>query len=96
LGSVVSVFGTGFGGLYPSPKDGQVLTGTLPVLDTIVQVLYQGLPLEVTYVGQAPTLVAGVTQVNFRLPTFTGTSTPVFQFLVDGWPSGDFVVLVDE
>jgi len=96
LGSIVSVFGTGFGSLYPPPKDGQILTGTLPTLAALVQVLYQGLPLEVTYAGPAPTLVAGVTQVNFRLPAFTGTSTPAFQFLRDGWPSGDFIVLVDE
>ena len=50
---------------------------------------------EVTYAGPAPTLIAGVIQVNFRLPTFTGTSEARFQFVVGGWASGDFVVLVE-
>ena len=94
LGSIVSVFATGFGGMTPTPTDGELLTGTLPKLLSPVQVLYQGQPLEVTYAGPAPTLVAGVTQVNFRLPTLTVTSEPAFQFVVSGWPSGSFVVLV--
>ncbi len=95
LGSIVSVFATGFGVLTPEPKDGQALTGTLPFLTALpAEVLYQGQPLEVTYAGPAPTLVAGVIQVNFRLPAFTGTSEPAFQFVVAGWPSTYFVVLV--
>ena len=94
LGSIVSVFATGFGGMTPTPTDGELLTGTLPNLVSPVQVLYQGQPLEVTYAGPAPTLVAGVTQVNFRLPTLTVTSEPAFQFVVGGWPGGSFVVLV--
>jgi uncharacterized protein (TIGR03437 family) len=94
LGSIVSVFATGFGGMTPEPPDGQLITGTLPMLVAPVQVLFQGQPLEVTYAGPAPTLVAGVTQVNFRLPTFTGTSEAAFQFVVGGWPGGTFVVLV--
>jgi uncharacterized protein (TIGR03437 family) len=94
LGSIVSVFATGFGVMTPQPPDGQLITGTLPKLAAPVHVLYQGQPLEVTYAGPAPTLVAGVMQVNFRLPAFTGTSEPAFQFVVGGWPSGSFLVLV--
>jgi uncharacterized protein (TIGR03437 family) len=94
LGTIVSVFATGFGSMAPQPKDGQLLTGMLPTLAAPVQVLYQGQQLEVTYAGPAPTLIAGVTQVNFRLPAFTGTSEAPFQFVVSGWPSGYFVVLV--
>ena len=59
-----------------------------------MQVLYEGQPLEVTYAGPAPTLVAGAMQVNFQLPAFTSTSEAAFQFVVGGWPSGYFVVLV--
>ena len=94
LGTIVSMFATGFGGMAPQPRDGQLITGALPKLTAPVQVLYASQPLEVTYAGPAPTLVAGVTQVNFSLPVFTGTSEPAFQFVVDGWPSGSFVVLV--
>ena len=96
LGSVVTVLGTGFGSLFPPPQDGHVLTGTLPQLAALVQVLYEGLPLDVISAGPAPAMVAGDTQVSFRLPTFTGTSTPAFHFLVSGWPSGDFIVLVEQ
>ncbi len=95
LGGLVTVFGTGFGYLFPPPQDGQVLTGALPQLANLVQVLYNGLPLDVISAGPAPSMVAGNTQVSFRLPAFTGTSTPSFQFLVNGWPSGDFFVLVE-
>ena len=42
LGSLVSVFATGFGGMTPEPRDGQLITGTLPKLAAPVQVLYQG------------------------------------------------------
>jgi uncharacterized protein (TIGR03437 family) len=94
LGTIVSVFATGFGSMTPQPTDGQLITGTLPTLAAPVQVLNGYQPLEVTYAGPAPTLIAGVTQVNFRLPAFTGTSEAAFQFVVGGWPSGYFVVLV--
>lgn len=92
LGTIVSVFATGFGSMTPQPTDGQLITGTLPTL--AVQVLNGYQPLEATYAGPAPTLIAGVTQVNFRLPAFTGTSEAAFQVVVGGWPSGYFVVLV--
>ena len=96
LGSVVSVFATGFGYLFPPPKDGQVLTGALPQVGALVEVLYQGQYLEVISAASVPLTVAGVMQVSFRLPTSTGTSTPAFHFMVDGWPSTDFIVLVEE
>jgi len=94
LGSVVAVYATGFGAMQPPPTDGQIITGALPSLTLPVKVLYNGQPLEVTYAGPAPMLVAGAIQVNFRLPAFTGTSEPGFQFSVGDWLSGGFVVLV--
>lgn len=96
LGSVVSVFATGFGYLFPTPKDGEVVTGALSNVSARVEVLYQGQYLDVTNAASAPSTVAGLTQVTFRLPTSTGTSTPAFDFLVDGWPSTGFVILVKE
>ena len=89
LGSVVTVFATGFGYLFPTP-------GALPKVGALVEVLYQGQYLEVINAASASSTVAGLTQVSFRLPTSTGTSTPAFHFLVDGWPSTDFVILVEE
>jgi uncharacterized protein (TIGR03437 family) len=94
LGSVVAVYATGFGAMQPQPADGQIVTGALPSLTASAEVLYNGQPLEVTYAGAAPVLVAGAIQVNSRLPAFTGTSEPAFQFSVGDWLSGGFVVLV--
>lgn len=48
-------------------------------------VLYNGAPVAVTYAGQAPMLVAGVSQVNFVVPPSGGSSSEQFQFeIVDG------------
>jgi uncharacterized protein (TIGR03437 family) len=83
-GSIVSVFGTGFGRII-----GQQLAQS-------VQVLWGIKPLEIDYAGQAPSEVAGVVQVNFRLPVNSarGPDAMVLQFNVAGWPSSNFDVSV--
>ena len=61
-GSIVMMYGTGFGPLKPS--DGQLPPLTaLPVTATIA-----GAPADVTYAGAAPGLPDGVVQVNVRIP----------------------------
>jgi uncharacterized protein (TIGR03437 family) len=110
LGTIVSLFATGFGQLTPQPQDGTLLRGMLPTLNANpVQVSWTGYvcgtscvmkteDLEVTYAGPAPNLVAGVTQMNFRLANFltvTGGQVTV-SFKVGGWPSAEFVVSVQE
>ncbi len=66
-GSIIMVFGTGFGILSRALVDGQVVTK--PVTTTIpVTAIIAGLPAEVTYSGAAPTLIAGVFQINVRIP----------------------------
>jgi uncharacterized protein (TIGR03437 family) len=83
-GSVVSVFGTGFGEYAgPAPPNGSVVTTTL-ALQQIVQVLSEVGPVDVLYAGAAPTLVAGVAQVNFQVPTIPGASKEEFVFDVGG------------
>jgi uncharacterized protein (TIGR03437 family) len=66
-GSIVMVYGTGFGAVSPPVPDGQPAAGpaatTLPVTATI-----GGISAEVTYAGSAPDLIAGVAQVNVRVP----------------------------
>ena len=69
LGSIVVVWANGAGLLDPLPTDGSI-TGTLlakPVLP--VSVTYGGPRCDILYAGAAPGLVAGVLQVNARLPT---------------------------
>lgn len=73
-GSVVMLYGTGFGLLTPSATDGQTAAGaaqtTMPVTATIA-----GIPADVTYAGAAPGLIAGVVQINVRIPQ-GATSSP--------------------
>jgi len=96
-GSIVSVFATGFGWMFPFPVDGQVLGGDLPALTESVQVGSpdRAQPFEITYAGPAPGFAAGVVQVNFRLPSDMNLMEPELVFTVGGWPGGTFTVLVN-
>lgn len=72
-GSTVMLYGTGFGPLVPPAADGQTATGpaqtATPVLATVA-----GMPAEVTYAGAAPGLIAGVVQINVRIPASAPSS----------------------
>ena len=72
-GSVIMVYGTGFGALSPLPPDGQIenvpaLTPS-PVTATIA-----GIPAAVIYSGAAPGLIAGAVQINVRVPEGVGSN----------------------
>ena len=66
LGSVVSIWTTGIGAVYQPPPDGQIATGVQDYNCCNVYVFDK--PTEVLYAGAAPGMVAGVVQVNFRVP----------------------------
>ena len=70
-GSVVMIYGTGFGALTPPAVDGQPAEGlastTNPVIATI-----GGLDAEVIYAGAAPGLIAGLAQINLLVPAGAG------------------------
>ena len=69
LGSIISIFGTGMGLLNPLPQDGEIITDAAHLVQLPVHVIFSGLQeAEVTYAGAAPTLPAGVIQINVRLP----------------------------
>ena len=78
-GSVIVLFGTGEGLPDPVPADGAVITGApLPRPRLGVSVTVDGQPAEVLYAGAAPALVAGVLQLNVRLPAgLTGSALPL-------------------
>jgi uncharacterized protein (TIGR03437 family) len=92
LGSIVQLFATGAGLGDPEQVDGQPAAAPLSKPRADVSVLFERpavtsgirftggyLSGEITYAGAAPTLVAGVLQVNVRIPTDaeTGPAVPL-------------------
>ncbi len=68
-GSIVVIYATGAGQTSPAGVDGQLANGPVyPKPAQNVAVTIGGLPAEVLYAGAAPTLVAGVMQINARIP----------------------------
>ncbi|HLX44239.1 MAG TPA: hypothetical protein VKR43_12430 [Bryobacteraceae bacterium] len=68
LGTMVSLFGTGFGQTTPPGQDGLITNDVLPTPNLPVSVWIGGVPATVTYAGAAPTMVEGVFQVNVTVP----------------------------
>jgi uncharacterized protein (TIGR03437 family) len=95
-GTVLQMFATGGGLTNPGEVDGVLVTGPLPVLLAQVQATieyYTGgqvltVPAPVRYAGPAPTLVAGMLQVNVQIPTLPGlsmaTGVPILTIYVNG------------
>ena len=67
-GAIVILFATGEGQTTPDGVDGQIAASILPKPQLPVTVLIGGKTAEVLYAGAAPGLVAGVMQVNVRVP----------------------------
>jgi uncharacterized protein (TIGR03437 family) len=67
-GSVVVLYGTGAGEMTPTPQDGALIGEELPIPTLPVSATVNGQDAEILYAGGAPGLVAGVLQVNLRLP----------------------------
>jgi uncharacterized protein (TIGR03437 family) len=69
IGSIITLYATGEGQTSPGGVDGKLATDpTLPAPVQNVSVKIGGLPGVLTYYGAAPTLVAGVMQVNVQIP----------------------------
>ena len=67
-GSVVILFATGAGSMTPIPQDGAVMGDTISYPDLHVSVQIGGIDSDVVFAGSARGLVAGVLQVNCRVP----------------------------
>ncbi len=67
-GSVVQVFGTGEGLLQPAVPTGSVVDSVAHIPFGEVSATVGGLPAEVVFVGAAPQAIAGLLQVNVRIP----------------------------
>jgi len=77
--SVVMLYATGAGQTTPPGVDGQLATTVLPKPQLGVTVRIGDIDAEVLYAGAAPGLVAGVLQVNARVPpkASSGSAIPV-------------------
>jgi len=77
--TVVAFYLTGEGQTTPAGVDGRIANGTLPHPLLPVTATIDGIDTTVDYAGGAPTLVAGVMQVNVRIPAATrpGSAVPV-------------------
>jgi uncharacterized protein (TIGR03437 family) len=78
-GSVVSIYATGEGQTDPWGVDGRVAGDRPPKPLLPVSITIGGVPAEIQYAGGAPTLVAGVIQINAVVPSnvASGPSIPV-------------------
>ena len=78
-GSIVSIFATGEGQTDPPGVDGSIAGNVPPKPRLTVTVQIDGQPATVFYAGGAPTLPAGVLQVNARVPDGVrrGVSVPI-------------------
>jgi uncharacterized protein (TIGR03437 family) len=85
-GSAMTVYAAGFGQTVPASVDGRINgIGTLKVNPVGVNIANQD--AEILYAGPAPGQVAGITQINFRLPELTASQYTAYV----GWgPFGTF------
>ncbi len=72
-GSIVVLYGTGEGSTTPEGIDGQIAASVFPKPVLPVSVTVGGQPVEVLYAGAAPGLVAGIFQINARIPLTSPT-----------------------
>jgi uncharacterized protein (TIGR03437 family) len=76
-GSAVLMYATGTGPTDPAVLDGE-FPGTASSSVAPVRIEIGGEPAEVVYAGAAPGIVAGIIQINVRVPAgVTGTALPV-------------------
>lgn len=92
--SIVTLFGTGEGMVAPAARDGQI--SGVPLASPIqpVTVKIDGIQAEVLYAGAAPSLVAGVLQINVRVPAqaSAGVAVPI-EVAIGGRTSQNDVVM---
>ena len=67
-GSVIAIFATGLGAMTPQLPDGAAPAQIANTPAVRPAITVNGQAVEVVYIGNAPTLVQGVAQINIRLP----------------------------
>jgi uncharacterized protein (TIGR03437 family) len=67
-GDTVVLFGTGAGQTIPPGISGQIADTSLPKPALPISVTIGGMPVELSYYGAAPALIAGLFQINAQVP----------------------------
>jgi len=67
-GSIITIYGSGFGRTTPEGIDGHLAAAPLPKPVLPVYATLDGYPADVLYAGDSAGLVEGIVQVNIRLP----------------------------
>ena len=94
-GSIVSFFGVGAGESVPELFSGAIVVSTpYPKPAALVTATIGGQPAELTYVGAAPYLPEGVTQLNARIPPGIPAGAQTVIVNVDGTASRPVTVSV--
>ncbi len=84
------LFGAGFGATGPLSEDGGITgVANLPVLRAPLSATVGGAAAVIEYAGPAPGAVAGLYQVNLRIPVGIPTGEAVVRVMVDGAASQD-------
>jgi uncharacterized protein (TIGR03437 family) len=86
-GSVVVLFGSGFGEWKQSLADGAIVGSSLPTPALPVSVTIGGAAAKVLYAGGAPGLVSGVVQINVQVPAGTAAGTSIAVVVTAGGKS---------
>jgi virginiamycin B lyase len=99
VGGVVAIYGTGEGLVSPQPATGSVTAGTPPFPTIVAPVIVKlgGVPLDpadVLYSGPAPTLAAGLVQINFRIASWAVPGVTAVQIVVGNNPSNLATIVV--
>jgi uncharacterized protein (TIGR03437 family) len=78
-GSIVSIYSDGLGQTNPPGMDGAMTGAALSNAAATVSASIDGVPSQVLYAGTAPGLVAGVFQVNVKIPdtVMPGSAVPL-------------------
>jgi uncharacterized protein (TIGR03437 family) len=92
-GSIVTFYATGEGLTSPPGVDGKIAVPpyTVPVLPVTVNI--DGIPAEIAYKGGAPGEVAGVMQINVRIPAAAHSGNVPVVLIVGNAKSQDLVTV---
>jgi uncharacterized protein (TIGR03437 family) len=86
-GKIVVLFGTGEGQTDPPGSDGKVATSVYPKPALQATATVGGLPAEIVYLGAVPFQVAGLFQLNVRLPLGLGSGEKEVILKLGGTPT---------